>query len=150
MENFEQAQATQHQGATAQPAGLDLDSIEDLASGDYELLHPLTNAPTGAFITLAGPEHPKRKQRTLDLMRRARAAALRGGKAAASDPEEDIRESIRMLASITLGWRGIRKNGADVPFTEAAAAELYADPKRQWVVQQLLGAMNDQQLFIKA
>lgn len=142
MEHLKEADATP-------PAGFDLDSVEDLFAADYELLHPVTLAPTGAFITLAGPEHPQRKRIAMDLMRRLRATAARA-KQAMPDPEEDARESVKLLAKVTLGWRGIRKNGADVPFSEAEAAELYADPKRQWVVKQLLTAMNDQDLFIKA
>lgn len=142
MEHLKEADATP-------PAGFDLDSVEDLFAADYELLHPVTQAPTGAFITLAGPEHPQRKRIAMDLMRRLRATAARA-KQAMPDPEEDARESVKLLAKVTLGWRGIRKNGADVPFSEAEAAELYADPKRQWVVKQLLTAMNDQDLFIKA
>ena len=134
---------------STQAAGLDLDSIEDVFTADYELLHPITRAPTGAFITLAGPEHPQRKKIAMDLMRRLRAAAMRA-KQPVADPEEDARESVQLLVKVTMGWRGIRKNGAEVPFTEADAAELYADPKRQWVVKQLLTAMNDQELFIKA
>lgn len=133
----------------AQPAGFDLDSIEDLFSADYELLHPITGVPTGAFITLAGPEHPQRKRIAMDLMRRLRATAARA-KQAVADPEEDARESVKLLAKVTLGWRGIRKHGQEVAYSEAEAAELYADPKRQWVVKQLLAAMNDQDLFIKA
>ena len=133
----------------AQPAGFDLDSIEDLFSADYELLHPTTGAPTGAFITLAGPEHPQRKRIAMDLMRRLRATAARA-KQAVADPEEDARENVKLLAKVTLGWRGIRKNGEEAAYSEAAAIELYSDPKRQWVVKQLLAAMNDQDLFIKA
>lgn len=135
--------------AAQKPAGFDLDSIEDLFAAEYELQHPITGAPTGAFITLAGPEHPQRKRIAMDLMRRLRATAARA-KQAVADPEEDARESVQLLVKVTMGWRGIRKNGAEVPFTEADAAELYADPKRQWVVKQLLTAMNDQELFIKA
>lgn len=135
--------------AAQRQAGFDLDSIEDLSAAEYELLHPITSEPTGAFITLAGPEHPQRKKVTMDLMRRLRATAARA-KQAVADPEEDARESVKLLAKVTLGWRGIRKHGQEVPYSEAEAAELYADPKRQWVVKQLLAAMNDQDLFIKA
>jgi hypothetical protein len=134
---------------SAPPVGFDLDSVEDLFAADYELLHPVTNQPTGAFLTLAGPEHPERKRIAMDLQRRLRASAARS-KQAVPDPEEDARESVKLLAKVTLGWRGIRKNGQEVPCSEAAAVELYSDPKRQWVVKQLLVAMNDQDLFIKA
>ena len=134
---------------SASPAGFDLDSVEDLFAADYQVFNPETRLPTGAFFTLAGPEHPERKRIAMDLQRRLRASAGRFNQAV-PDPETDARESVKLLAKVTLGWRGIRKNGQEVPYSEAAAVELYSDPKRQWVVKQLLVAMNDQDLFIKA
>ena len=135
--------------ATHESSGFDLDTIEDVGSAEYEITHPVTGAGTGAFITLAGPEHPERKRITMSLIRRMRADSMRQ-KAKASDPEDDLAESRQMLVKVTLGWRGMRKNGRDLPFSSQAAAELYADPKTQWLTQQLLAAMNDRELFIKA
>jgi hypothetical protein len=135
--------------AAHEPAGFDLDTIEDVGSAEYEITHPVTGAGTGAFITLAGPEHPERKRITMSLIRRMRADSMRQ-KAKASDPEDDLAESRQMLVKVTLGWRGMRKNGRDLPFSAQAATELYADPKTQWLTQQLLAAMNDRELFIKA
>lgn len=129
--------------------GFDLDGIEDVGSADYEVLHPVTREATGAFITLAGPEHPDRKKMTMSLIRRQRADALRT-KPKATDIEDEIDESRDMLAKVTLGWRGMRKAGAPLPFSQAAAKELYADPKSQWLVKQLMQAMNNAELFIKA
>jgi hypothetical protein len=85
----------------------------------------------------------------MSLIRRMRADAMRQ-KMKPKDPEEDMAESRQMLVKITLGWRGIKVNGRDVPFTPQAVAELYSDPKREWLVKQLAAAMNDQTLFIKA
>lgn len=133
----------------ADESGFDLDGIEDVGSADYEVLHPVTGQGTGAFITLAGPEHPDRKKMTMGLIRRARADAMRT-KAKAADIEEEIDESREMLAKVTLGWRGMRKAGAPMAFSQAAAKELYADPKSQWLVKQLMQAMNNAELFIKA
>ena len=135
--------------AAHEPAGFDIDSIEDVGSADYEVTHPHTGLGTGAFITMAGPEHPERKRITMTLIRRMRAEAMRH-KVKPKDPEEDMAESRQMLVKITLGWRGIKVNGRDVPFTPQAAEELYSDPKREWLVKQLAAAMNDQTLFIKA
>lgn len=129
--------------------GFDLDTIEDVSQADVELMHPKTGVGTGAFITIMGPEHPERKAITLGLMRRARADAMRSN-SKPKDPEEDIAESIEMLVKITVGWRGIFQNGQPVPFTPQAAAALYGDKRRQWVVKQLIDAMNDRVLFIKA
>lgn len=134
--------------STAAP-GLDLDSIQDAQSADIELKHPVTGLGTGAFFTLAGPEHPDRKKVTLDVMRRARAEIQRG-KRGSSDPEDDLNEGRQMLAKVTLGWRGVSKAGKPLEFSAQAAQELYSDPKSQWIVRQLMAAMNDMELFIKA
>lgn len=141
--------STSNQAQTTAATGFDLDTIEDVSQADVELMHPTKGTGTGAFITLMGPEHPERKAITLGLMRRARAEAMRSN-SKPKDPEEDIAESIDMLVKITVGWRGIAQNGQPVPFSPAAAAALYGDKKRQWVVKQLIGAMNDNVLFIKA
>ncbi|MBS3996615.1 MAG: hypothetical protein KGZ67_04660 [Hydrogenophaga sp.] len=131
--------------------GFDLDSVQDAGMAEYEVTHPVTGAGTGAIFLLAGPEHPERKRITLSLIRRMRADAMRAqGKGKATDPEADIEEGRDMLVKATLGWRGVCKAGQPVPFSPQAAAQLYADPKTQWLTKQLLAAMNDQDLFIKA
>ncbi len=145
---------------------LDLDAVQDLDSAEYEVLHPITGKPTGGFILLAGPEHPARKEVVMEFMRRARAeAALRetqlieasrrpgrfkAPEADVRDPEVDMKEGIDNLTKATLGWRGITKNGQVLPYSQQAAAELYAAEKTQWLVNQLLVALNSAELFIKA
>lgn len=143
--------------APADDGLFDLDSIEDVGSAEVELLHPLSGKPTGAFVTLAGPEHPDRKRLTFGLIRRARqdaarqAASLRAGRqAAVTAPEEDLEESIDLLVGITLAWRGFKKDGAPLACTEANKRAMFYDPKRQWVVKQLTEAMQNTNLFIKA
>jgi hypothetical protein len=141
------------QDTTEKPAdsfqGFDLSTVEDVGTAEYELKHPITGEGIGAFILLAGPEHPDRRRITMALVRKMRADALRKSQKP-QDPEEDLEESREMLVKITLGWRGIAKAGAPLVFSAAAARELYADPKSQWLVKQLLSAMNDQELFIRA
>lgn len=142
--------------STPAEAVFDLDTIEDLDTADIELLNPKTQQGTGAFITLAGPEHPERKAQTFKLIRKARAdmarnaAAKRGAVRQPDDPEDDMRETIAMLASITMGWRGIAQGGKPIAFTRQAAIDLYSDPKRQWIVRQLVADMNAVDVFTKA
>ena len=132
-------------------ADLDIDAIEDLTSAEYELRHPVTGEPTGAFITIAGPEHPERKRIRQALINRARAAAMAAnGQPQPYDAEKEFKESCDLLVRITQGWRGIRKDGKPLEFSAQAAQELYSDPKRQWIARQLNEAMNRQELFIKA
>ena len=153
--------------ASAKPAPmLDLDEVHDLDSAPYEVLHPHTGKPTGGIIVLAGPEHPARKEVVMEFMRRARAeAALRetqlieasrrpgrfkAPEAEVRDPAADMKEGIDNLVKATLGWSGIGKDGQLIAYSPKAAEELYADPKYQWLVNQLLVALNSAELFIKA
>ena len=145
---------------------LDLDEVHDLDSAPYEVLHPRTQQPTGGVIVLAGPEHPARKEVVMAIMRRARAeAALRetqlieasrrpgrfkAPEAEVRDPAVDMKEGIDNLVKATLGWSGIGKDGQLIAYSPKAAEELYADPKYQWLVNQLLVALNSAELFIKA
>jgi cytochrome P450 len=136
---------------------LDLDSIATVDTADIELLHPITGESTGAFVTLAGPEHQQRKAEVMAILRRQRVRGVqqaqrfaRGGKMDVQDPEEDERESMDMLARSILGWRGIKRNGQLVAFSAQAVKDLLSDPKCAWIVKQLLRAMNNDELFIKA
>lgn len=143
--------------------GFDLDEIQDLQEAEIEIRHPKTGAGLGAFFTLAGPEHPQRRSLSMKLVRQARAEAARAGAAATQaqrsgkplpvtfrDPEEDFSESINLLASITLGWRGVIRGGEPLPYSQGAVLELYSDPRCQWLVRQLQAAMHAEDVFTKA
>lgn len=136
---------------------LDLDSIATVDAAEVELLHPVTGEGTGAFVSLAGPEHPQRKAEVMAMLRRQRVRGAqqaqrfaRGAKLDVPDPEDEERESMEMLARSILGWRGIKRGGELVAFSAQAVKDLLADPKCAWIVKQLLRAMNNDELFIRA
>lgn len=129
--------------------GVDLDNIQDLESAEVPLLNPKTGLPTGAYITLAGPEHPERRKRSMNIARQVRAALQHRGRLE-TDPEDDIAESIDLLVTATLGWRGFSRGGKALPFSAEEARRLYSDPKSQWVVVQVNAALNNRALFTKA
>lgn len=140
---------------SADPLGLGIGAVEDLEQAEFEVMHPVTDEPTGLFITLAGPEHPKRKEISMNLTRAVRASvekrmAGRGrGGAAMTDPKDDAEEQLKRLAECTLGWRR-NDDKPFVPWSHKAAEELYRNPKSQWIVRQVLARFNDLELFIKA
>lgn len=131
------------------PGGLDLNDIQDLDSAELALINPKTGLPTGAFVTLAGPEHPQRRKRAMDITRQVRATLQRRGRLD-TDPEEDLAEGIDLLVLATLGWRGIMRNGKPIPFSADEARRIYTDPRSQWLVVQINNAINDRALFTKA
>lgn len=131
------------------PTPFDVADYEDVTSADVTIKDPSTGAPTALVITLAGPEHPARKKLSFDKQRRMRAQLQKTGKLQLGDPEEDEAEELEQLAAFTLGWRGLRSGGADVPFSAEAARTLYASPKRRWLRDQVKAALDEREHFIR-
>jgi len=105
--------------------------ITDKHDADVELLHPVTRNPLGAAITIAGPEHPKRKAILADRARRIRRKLERTGKLKLDDPETEEADRIELLAGCTLGpdyarppvdapatWRAPHADAADLANTD--------------------------------
>lgn len=119
-------------------------SIEDVPTGELRV-RDAAGAPTSMIITLAGPEHPERKRRLFSRQRRLRAALSKTGKIPVADPEEDEADELEELVACTLGWRG-----AVQPYSPAAARQLYADPKRRWLRDQVKAALEERELFTRS
>ncbi len=127
----------------------DLNSIKEADSADIEILHPITRAPTGAKVTLMGPEHPARKRVQFDLQRKLRTTLAKKGRFDVGDPEEEERQEIDRLAAFTLGWQGIGVDGKEIAFSKEAAADLYAKPEMAWLRRQLQAGLGDLENFIR-
>lgn len=127
----------------------DLDSFEDVSSGEYVVKHPETNQPTAIVVTLAGPEHPNRKKIAFAAQRRLRKVLQQTGKLQLADPEEEEGEEVDMLVACTLGWKGISVGGKALAYSAEAARSLYTDPKRRWLRDQIKAALNEREHFIK-
>jgi hypothetical protein len=136
---------------TDQAATLDLDLLVENIEGRVVLKHPLSGGPTAAVVTIAGPEHPARKGKLFALKRARRAALMAsGGQLTIPDPTDDEADELDLLVVCTLGWSGINVKGAALVYTAAAARELYADPRRRWVREQVLAALDKRDLFISS
>jgi hypothetical protein len=70
-----------------------------------ELKDPRNGEPLGAFVRLAGPEHPKRKAIVFANQRRTRARIQKAGRFELTDPEEDEQQSIDLAGSRTMTGR---------------------------------------------
>ena len=104
---------------------------------------------TGVLFEMAGPTHPKRKAITFAAARRAQSAFQQTGKFALDDPEEQAAQNTDNLAALTLGWKNFTDDsGAEIPFSQAEAAKLYADDGMAWLVDQLQAALNDKVRFM--
>ena len=131
---------------TSKAASLDLSSIQELGEAEIIIKHPVTGAPTGAVVTLAGPEHPKRKQLIFSRARKLRAKFQKNGRLQLEDPEDEEAESVSYLAACTLSWSGISEGGKDVPFSTQAAENLYA--RIGWLRAQVAAALEEKENFI--
>lgn len=120
-------------------------AFEDVPTGTLAIKNPLTGAPTGMVITLAGPEHPDRKRRLFARQRRLRALMAKTGKMPVSDPEEDAAEELDDLVAATLGW-----SGAALTYSPEAARQLYSDPKRRWLFDQVKQGLDERELFTRS
>lgn len=129
---------------TATAEVFDFNAFEDTPTGELRIKTP-AGAPTPWVMTLAGPEHPDRKNRLWARQRRARAVVSKTGKLPVNDPRDDEAEKVDELAACTLGWKG-----AAVPFSGDAARALYADPKRQWVRVQVEAALEEREAFTRS
>jgi hypothetical protein len=127
---------------------LDLDQVADQTSAEYTILHPITGAATPAKLLLAGPEHEVRRQAVFTRMRARQAEVERNGRLLMPDPEADEADRTALVAACTLGWTGLVERGEVLVFTVDAARKLYADPKKRWLRDQVLHALDQRELFI--
>lgn len=126
-----------------------LSEFQDTDSAEITIKHPATGAPTEATVTIAGPEHPKRKAIVFDKQRKMRRQLTKTGKLEFTDPAEEEVEETDLLAACTLGWSGIAVDGKEIPFSREAAAKLYADASLRWFRAQIKAALDERELFIK-
>ena len=132
--------------ATTSLSTLDLSTINELGEADVVIKHPVTGAPTGALVTLAGPEHPRRKQLIFTRTRKLRAKFQKSGKVQLDDPEDEEADGVSYLAACTLGWIGFSESGKEIPFSTQAAVDLYS--RIGWLRAQINQALEDRENFI--
>ena len=128
---------------------MDIKSLQEVHSTEFELKDPRDGrTPLGAFITVAGPEHPKRKQLAFSIQRRVRARIQKANKIELGDPEDEL-QALDLAVSCTLGWRGLNDGATPIEFSSEKARELYTTPGLEWIKKQVMEAMYDNSLFIK-
>ncbi|HYF17690.1 MAG TPA: hypothetical protein VEA40_07445 [Ramlibacter sp.] len=145
---------------TPAAAVVDLDSIVEVDTAEYELLHPATGQPLGQVVTIMGPEHPKRKAMEQGRARELRLEFRKQGKMPVSDPVEDEAEAYETLITCTIaladrkGERPVIVGGKPVTFTEQTRGtvlrDFYTAPKRTWLAKQVLRALQEQDRFIES
>lgn len=138
---------TQNTTAQAQVEGFDLATVEDVESAEVQLKR--NGQPLPIFVTMAGPEHPKRKRFAFDKQRKIRKQLAKTGKMEFGDPAEDEGEENDLLADCVLAWRGVVFNGEAVACNRDNVMRLLYDKKRAWFRKAIKEAFEDNEAFTK-
>ena len=133
---------------TVPAAALDLDDLLQSDTAVLVVRHPLTGAPSGTSIIIAGPEHVTRKALVFARMRAARKDFEKNGAITITDPVDDEADETDLLARCTLGWTNMQAGGVPIEHSVDAARQLYADPRRRWLRNQVKVGLDQLELFI--
>lgn len=118
--------------------------VDDHEAGrEVQILSPASGKPTDVYITVKGPysatwRAQKRKQ-SMTMLRAREEKKL--DKLNYDDMDAEA------LAEVTVGWRGLQKDGEDYPCNKANALALYKSSPP--VVSQLLKVIGDAEGFTK-
>ena len=88
---------------------------------EVQIVNPNTGQKTDVFIKVLGPDSR--------AFRVAMKSAIRKLISKSSD-EDEVQNEIEQIASVTIGWRGITKDGKELEFTKKACKQLYAKSPR--------------------
>jgi hypothetical protein len=130
------------------PEGFDLATLEDIAEAEIQLKRDTQLLPI--WVTMAGPEHPKRKAFVFAKQRRMRQQLAKTGKVEFQDPAEDEQDEVELLASCVLGWRGVLWKGQPVECSKANVLAYLGNPKLAWFRRAIKTAFDDNEAFIAA
>jgi hypothetical protein len=137
-------------------APIDLSSLDTAAACEkgfeLELVHPVTKAPLGQFISVLGKDsktfrdHIRRASN--DRLRKQAMAQRRGKDADVLTIEQIEAEAIDLLVVCTTAFRDVSYKGAMLVFSEDAARKLYTE--QTWIRGQVDEAVGDLELFMPA
>ena len=125
----------------------DMSEVEDLESAEVQLTR--NGVPLPIWVTIAGPEHPKRKRYAIEKQRKIRKQLAKTGKMEFGDPAEDEAEENDLLADCVISWRGVVFNGEKLDCTRSNLTQLLTDKKRAWFRRSVKEAFDDGEAFIK-
>jgi hypothetical protein len=112
---------------------------------EIELRHPVTDEPLEIHIRVAGVDSTRFRDALIEVQR-ARRARLVTEKRGERTPAEIEEDQVYLLATCTLGWRGVVIDGAEPVCNEAEARRLYM--RFPWVRTQLDDFIQDRRNFL--
>lgn len=134
---------------TVDLASLDLGAAAEKGF-DLELLHPVTKAPLGTFISLVGKDSATFRNHVRktgnERLRKQAVNQRRGGDVEVPTIEKIEADAIELLAVCTTGWRGVTYRGVELPFSTVNAKVIYTD--LPWIREQVDQAIGDVENFM--
>lgn len=122
---------------------IDLASLDARAAADagaeLELVHPVSRAGLGVFLTLEGADSGH--------WREAMLRAVEKRKDRRPSPEEARAQGIDVLASCTIAWRNVHLDGCNLPCTRENARALYG--RFEWIREQAEAFCYDRGNFLR-
>lgn len=111
-----------------------------------DIIHPLTNKPTGIKFTLFS-RHSLEVKGLARQIADKRMAAVRQNKPL--DTASMDEEALDLLVASIKGWEGIEEDGQSVPFSQAKARDLISRQGLEWLRKQLDEALGNDALFFQ-
>jgi hypothetical protein len=144
------------------PGAFDLSSLAYADTGELEITHPATGAPTGWKWIIAGPSHPIVIEQGDEFARQAirnrrdrEAAQVNGRKWKPDDesPEENRKRNAKYFARRVLGWLPdqpvrLERDAPPVEFSLDNVARLLRQPKYGWLYRQVADYCSEDVGFI--
>ena len=131
------------------PEALDLDVLDFAGSAKdgarLDLRHPITNAPTGAWLQLLGTDSDtyRAAQRAVQRDRLKQIARTRR---VAVSPEEMESEALQLLVVATIGMGGVVVKGQLLTYSADTVRDLYK--RHHWIREQADEFINDRANFL--
>lgn len=129
-------------------AMFDVGSIKETDDSILHLEHPETGAPIGAWIALAGANHPKRKACEFNRSRTLRQKIAKKGRFEMTDPQDDADYEVDRLVACTLGWGGFARDGKAIECTPGEVRALYESAA--WIRVQANAYLGDAANFLQS
>jgi hypothetical protein len=140
----------------AAQVAVDLMAILPADTATLEILKPGGTEGTGWIVTFAGPGHDKavawqneQGKRNLRKQAQIEQAQVNGKKYKAEDRDVDDvrRDNVGWVVSRILDWTPVRLGADPIRFSEAAATELFMQPRMAWALNQMVEFLADERSF---
>lgn len=123
---------------------MDLSELSQAMETEVELIHPVTNKPTGIKVILRS-RHSAEMKALARQVADSRLALARRNKSMDSAAIED--EVTGFMVASVRSWSGITKGGTPLECTPENVKGILIDPGLQWIKKQLDEALGNDALF---